>query len=115
MKTALRKIAEYPVNGNSDPDVMAYALEEIQDIAQTALEAGGRHYSRAESICQAGLIRSLEQQLKIEREKNQLVRDPGRIAQAIARGWCDKINEHKEMDVNLAISIKNEIIKLLEI
>jgi hypothetical protein len=31
------------------------------------------------------------------------------IAQAVARGWCSKANELKEMDVDLADSITAEV------
>ena len=31
------------------------------------------------------------------------------IAGAIARGWCSKINEHKEFDADLAGSIVEEV------
>ncbi len=37
-RDALENIAEYPVNGNSDPDVMAAAIEAMQSMARIALE-----------------------------------------------------------------------------
>lgn len=36
-RDALTKIAEYPVNDNSEPDAMASAIEFMQDIARAAL------------------------------------------------------------------------------
>ena len=36
------------------------------------------------------------------------------IMGAVARGWCSKENEHKTMDVDLAMAITEEILKLDE-
>ena len=33
------------------------------------------------------------------------------IQQAVARGWCSKENEHKEMDVTLAIAISKQVME----
>ncbi len=38
LRDALEKIRDYPVNGNSDPEVMAHAVGEIKRIAHRALE-----------------------------------------------------------------------------
>ena len=37
-RDALTKIAEYPVNSNSEPDAMARAIEFMQDLALAALK-----------------------------------------------------------------------------
>jgi hypothetical protein len=36
------------------------------------------------------------------------------LSGAVARGWCTKENENKEMDVTLAEAITNEVIKTIE-
>lgn len=33
------------------------------------------------------------------------------VRQAVARGWCDPRNSHKEMDVDLADAITDEIVR----
>jgi hypothetical protein len=33
------------------------------------------------------------------------------VRQAVARGWCDPRNAHKEMDVDLADAISEEVVK----
>jgi hypothetical protein len=33
------------------------------------------------------------------------------VRQAVARGWCDPRNAHKEMDVDLADAISAEVIE----
>jgi len=33
------------------------------------------------------------------------------VRQAVARGWCDPRNSHKEMDVDLADAISAEVVK----
>lgn len=33
------------------------------------------------------------------------------VRQAVARGWCDPRNAHKEMDVDLADAIAEEIVR----
>lgn len=37
------------------------------------------------------------------------------IIGAVARGWCHPVNEHKQMDADLAYAIVDEIEKLNEI
>ena len=36
------------------------------------------------------------------------------ILGAVARGWCSEKNEHKEMDVDLANAIVDEVLKVLK-
>jgi hypothetical protein len=33
------------------------------------------------------------------------------VRQAVARGWCDPRNSHKQMDVDLADAISAEVVK----
>ena len=45
----LRLISSYPANGNSDPDVMASALDAIVTLAERAIaQAGGQHDQRSD-------------------------------------------------------------------
>lgn len=37
------------------------------------------------------------------------------IMEAVARGWCDPANSHKEMDTILAASIVREVVRVLKI
>ena len=50
LREALEKIRHYPANGNSEPDVMAEALEDCQEIARCALD--GIPYE--EPLCECG-------------------------------------------------------------
>jgi hypothetical protein len=42
MRDALETIAAWPVNGSSEPDRLAVAIEAIQDLAQAALGSATR-------------------------------------------------------------------------
>ena len=35
------------------------------------------------------------------------------ILGAVARGWCSRKNQHKEVDTDLAIAVSNEVSKLV--
>lgn len=52
MRLALELISDYPAGANSDPDVMAEAIEDMQHMAALALEYGGKT-GRRKSIAYA--------------------------------------------------------------
>lgn len=43
-----------------------------------------------------------------------MIIDRDKILGAVARGWCHKETEYKLMDIDLAVAITEEVIKILK-